>query len=103
MPIDLRTDGPPVPLSNVPDLACIPRRRGGRKLHKSTAFRWAKPGVRGIRLEVIRVGGTLCTTVAALQRFFEALSVNDLPVVSRNDQGAERGRRAEQQLNDMGL
>jgi hypothetical protein len=30
--------------------------------------------VRGIRLEVIRVGGTLCTSVEALQRFFERLA-----------------------------
>ena len=31
-------------------------------------------GVRGIRLESIMVGGTRCTSVQALQRFFDALT-----------------------------
>ena len=31
-------------------------------------------GVRGIRLESIVVGATRCTSVAALQRFFDALT-----------------------------
>jgi hypothetical protein len=57
----------------------IPPRRGGRKLHQATAFRWAKHGVRGVKLETIRIGGTLCTSVEALQRFFERLSATDGP------------------------
>jgi hypothetical protein len=52
----------------------VPARRGGKRLHQSTAFRWAKHGLRGVRLETIRVGGTLCTSAEALQRFFDALS-----------------------------
>ena len=55
----------------------VPPRRGGKKLHQATAFRWAKSGVRGVKLETIRVGGTLCTSVEALQRFFERLSATD--------------------------
>jgi hypothetical protein len=89
MPIDLTTESPLVRLGDVPDLRCLPRRRRGRKLHKSTPFRWANPGVRGIRLEVIRVGGTLCTTVPALQRFFERLAA--LP--SSPDSGPSKGKR----------
>jgi hypothetical protein len=73
MPIDL-TKEKTLPLSDVPNLPCIPRRRKGRKLHKSTVMRWVNPGLRGVRLEVIRVGGALCTSVAALQRFFERLA-----------------------------
>jgi hypothetical protein len=43
-----------------------PRRRHGRKPHVSTFYRWAAMG-----LETIRVGGQLCTSAEALQRFFD--------------------------------
>jgi len=52
----------------------LPRRRRGRKPHVSTLWRWATRGLRGVRLEVIRVGGTLCTSREALQRFCEKLT-----------------------------
>lgn len=51
----------------------LPRRRRGRKPCPSTLYRWAKRGLRGVRLETVRVGGTLCTSVEALHRFFEEL------------------------------
>ena len=53
------------PLSIVPRLRNLPRRRQRRKLHVATCYRWAKQGVRGVRLETIRVGGTLCTSLNA--------------------------------------
>lgn len=52
----------------------VPSRRQGKKAHPSTLYRWATSGLRGIRLETLKVGGTLCTSQGALQRFFEALS-----------------------------
>ncbi len=55
--------------------AAVPRRRAGRKCHIATVYRWAQRGVRGIRLETIQVGGTRCTSKQAMQRFFEALTV----------------------------
>ena len=67
----------PIPLIQVSKLTWIPRRRRGRKLHISTVFRWVRPGVRGVRLECIRFGGTLCTSEPALKRFLAALSAND--------------------------
>lgn len=48
----------------------LPKRRAGRPSHPSTLYRWASSGLRGIRLETIQVGGTLCTSIEALQRFF---------------------------------
>ena len=39
-----------------------------------TLYRWSAKGIRGVRLETIRVGGSLCTSVQALQRFFDRLS-----------------------------
>jgi hypothetical protein len=37
-------------------------------------WRWAARGIRGVRLEVVRVGGTTWTSVEALGRFFAALN-----------------------------
>ena len=46
-----------------------PRRREGRKPHVSTFYRWSRMG-----LETIQVGGQLCTSVEAMQRFFNRLT-----------------------------
>jgi hypothetical protein len=53
------------PLSKTPKYLDV-ERRGGKRLHPSTPFRWAKDG-----LETIRVGGALYTSLEALQRYFE--------------------------------
>lgn len=52
----------------------LPRRRAGRPTHPATLYRWASDGFRGVRLETIQVGATLCTSLEALERFFEELS-----------------------------
>lgn len=52
----------------------VPRRRGNRPVHPTTLYRWANDGLRGVHLETIQVGGTLCTSLEALQRFFEMLA-----------------------------
>jgi len=44
----------------------------GCGVNVSTVWRWAKRGVRGIRLETIMIGGIRYTSVEALQRFFAA-------------------------------
>lgn len=51
----------------------LPCRRGDRPTHPSTLFRWATDGLRGVKLEVVQVGGTKCTSREALARFFAAL------------------------------
>ena len=58
----------PIPLS---DAAKSLR---SRPVSRATIYRWATGGIRGVRLEVIPVGGSLCTTEDALQRFYERLS-----------------------------
>ena len=57
----------------------LPALRGGKSVNPSTVWRWVKRGVRArngvrVRLEAIKVGGTLCTSDAALVRFFNALT-----------------------------
>jgi hypothetical protein len=65
------------PLGRPPEY--LPERRGGKRPHRTTLYRWATAGVRAndgavVQLETIRVGGTLCTSAEALQRFFERLT-----------------------------
>jgi hypothetical protein len=77
------TAEPLIPFSRVPDLAWLPPRRRGEKLAESTLYRWAREGFRGVKLEVVHVGGTCCTSEAALKRFFARLA-------KRAERGAKR-------------
>jgi len=56
-----------VPLHDVPKI--LPTRGNGKRVHISAVYRWAQRGIRGTRLEVVRVGGTTYTSREALQRF----------------------------------
>lgn len=103
MSIDPRHE-PPIPLNQVPNLSWIPRRRRGRKLHPSSAYRWFRHGIRGVRLEGIRIGGTLCTSEAALTRFFERLAGLETQQEGHlRDQRQQEVRRIEQELDAEGL
>src|SRR5216683_2618673 len=51
----------------------LPLLRADRPVHPSTLWRWASHGLRGVRLETLRIGGTTCTSLEALQRFFEQI------------------------------
>lgn len=52
----------------------LPRRPTGKRVHISACYRWLARGVRGVKLEAIRIGGTTYTSVEALQRFAERLN-----------------------------
>ncbi len=43
----------------------LPRRREGKRPHVATLYRWASHGIHGVRLETLRVGGTLCTSAVS--------------------------------------
>ncbi len=86
----------------------LPRRRAGRKVHPATLFRWSRTGIRNVRLETIRIGGTLCTSREALQRFFDALTQTDstsgTPASTSNKRAAEqRTEVAERELSKRGI
>jgi len=51
----------------------LPRTRGDKPVSPATIWRWAVHGLRGVRLETIKIGGTTCTSLQALARFFAAL------------------------------
>ena len=55
----------------------LPRTRGDRPVSPATLWRWAAHGLRGVKLETVRVGGTTCTSVEALRRFFAALDASE--------------------------
>jgi hypothetical protein len=85
------------------------RRRGGKPLHPTTAFRWAKLGARAgdgarVFLETIRVGGSMCTSLQAVQRFCDRLT--GTPVDPPTATPASRRRaieRAERELAEAGI
>ncbi len=90
--VDLNTETI-IAISEVPRR--LPVRPNGKRVHVSACYRWIQRGIRGIKLEVIRIGGTMYTSVEALQRFgtrlnCEACESNLFP------QSAARKRQVDQ-------
>ena len=56
-----------IPIRDVP--ALLPLRPNSRKLHVSAVYRWILGGRGARRLEAIKLGGTMYTSLEALQRF----------------------------------
>jgi hypothetical protein len=100
--LDLRS-GPYFRLSDAGKY--LPPRRGGKQPHTTTLYRWAKQGFRGVKLETIRVGGTLCTSMEALQRFCERLSECPTAAPEPTTMAARRraSERAERVLDRLGF
>jgi len=73
----------------------LPRRRGGKKVHLSCAYRWTKAGCRGVILESIQIGGTRCTSKEALARFFQRLTFGNGSTPESPRSPARRRRAAE--------
>jgi len=71
MPIDITREE----LLSLTEIAQrLPARRAGKRTHVSCIWRWVTSGLRGIQLEAIRVGGVTCSSMPAVQRFFDALT-----------------------------
>lgn len=100
MAIDIHTEHL-FPLSKIGDHA--PRGRQGKKLHASTGFRWASAGLRGHRLETVRIGGTLYTSQEALQRFADRLSDAEPAPTPRPDSRRRAAEQADRALQAMGV
>lgn len=81
----------------------LPKRRRGKRPHPTTIFRWAQCGVKGIRLETIRVGGTLCTSTEALQRFCERCTDPSTPPSRTNKASKKPIDNAERELRAAGI
>lgn len=90
----------------------LPARRNQRPVHPATAHRWRKPGLHGVRLECIRVGGIWHTSMEAFQRFCDRLtSLDDEPMpsslktasVSKGVAESSRREHVERELNQFGI
>jgi hypothetical protein len=81
----------------------LPRRPNGKTLHLSAVYRWSTVGVRGTKLETLKIGGTQYTSEQALQRFANNLTGSSAPApvthVSRNRRA--QARRAEQEIRQQ--
>jgi hypothetical protein len=72
----------------------LPRLRNGRPVSPSTVWRWASRGLRGVRLEIIRIGGVACTSAAALRDFFATLNTQpERPPAAGGEKHQERVER----------
>lgn len=100
-----------IPLRDVPALTWLPSRRRNKRLGQGrlgfgTLWRWATAGVRGVKLETVKVGGCMCTTERALIEFFRACAIaNDEPsrAVRTPGQRERSHQRAEKQVEAVGI
>lgn len=82
---DLVTEG----LLSVTELrAMIPSSRLGRRVNKSTIFRWITHGCHGVRLEAERIGGSYYTSRQAFARFRAALNQRQAPFIPSGQSGS---------------
>jgi hypothetical protein len=60
----------------------LPHIRNNKPLAPSTLWRWANVGLRGVRLETVKCGGSTVTSVEALERFHAAINSAPTPIVA---------------------
>jgi hypothetical protein len=96
-------DETPLPLSELAKR--LPAVRGTKPPHRATLYKWATAGLKSrsgacVRLDTQFVGGTLCSSLSAVQRFSDSLDdVNYEPTVYRN----AREARAMQKRSKGGI
>ena len=81
----------------------LPQRRRGSRPHVATLYRWSQRGVKGVRLETIQVGGTCCTSIEALQRFFDTLSEPRAPASNKRPDRQREIETAERDCERAGI
>lgn len=59
------------------------RGRTGHAPHRNTIRDWARVGLKGVVLETVRIGGTVYTSVEAMQRFSDRRRAPDAVTPSR--------------------
>ena len=98
MPIDPMSETTVSP--SVRPLAAFRGCTAGRPVSPATLWRWSSHGLRGVRLETVRVGGTTCTSTEALSRFFARLAGD--PVCAASPPAPAPGR-VEADLDSIGI
>jgi len=75
----------------------LPRTSAGRHMSVKTVYRWAAHGIKGVRLEAVKVGARWMTSVEACWRFFRELTTAETGRVSISDESVR------QQLTEKGF
>ena len=88
-----------IPIGEVPRR--LPPRSNGKRVHISAVYRWMSRGVRGIKLEVVKVGGSTYTTLEALQRFADWLSAKTNNDGAMNISSCSRQREIEKAQQEV--
>jgi hypothetical protein len=91
------------PLTLAEAAKALPRLRGGKRIHLATLYRWISGGVRGVRLESLRLGRTVVTSREALRRFAERLTAAPRPAAPPATAAARRAERVDAELDRHGL
>ena len=73
----MRIDATTENLLGLSEAAKLLPRINGRKVATSTLWRWCRKGLRGVRLEYLRMGRDIVTSRQALGRFFRELADTD--------------------------
>ena len=76
----------------------------GKRPHPSTLWRWCRKGVRGVRLEYVRLGKRICTSEKARGRVCQGLAEADVAPESpgpRLYKPRASKRTAEQRVADV--
>ena len=82
----------------------FPHRRRGAKPALATLYGWTTHGCRGVVLESLRVGATLCTSREAIQRWCEKLtSANGVTTPSPTRQRKKEIAAAKKACEQEGL
>ena len=58
----------------------------GKPIDPSAIWRWARKGIQGVRLEHIRIGGRILTTMEALENFTRELAEVDIPSMVNSEE-----------------
>ncbi len=70
----------------------------GKRIHTATIWRWCQKGLSGVRLEHVRIGHRICTSMQALSRFSEKLTeakqLHRAPAVKEKPRRGIRRERA---------
>lgn len=91
---------PLIPLSEVP--RHLPK-RGKKRIHVSTVFRWAIHGVAGVKLRTVRMGRQKCTTEQWLMEFAEEIAQTEIAQTASTDEAQPPETKTEAILARHGL
>ncbi len=89
MPIDLNNET----VGGLSDVAAMLPRYQGKRIHNSTMWRWCTRGVRGVKLEYVRLGARIVTSVEAVARFSAKLTELDQKWAENDQPTPQKARK----------